>query len=168
MYISMPRDFFVPVMYDYKENLNLIDEDSQGMYRESKENVNAKYQKELQYKDATYVKPSSNNINGEDQLNEEYYKSLQYKDATYVKPSSNNINGEDQLNEEYYKELQYKDATYVQPNMYESIDDEYINNVTSNKNRVINKGETKENYNVSINRRMYSDLDDEYTRGFKR
>ena len=31
MYISMPRDFFVPVMYDYKENLNLIDEDSQGM-----------------------------------------------------------------------------------------------------------------------------------------
>ena len=139
MYISMPRDFFVPVMYDYKENLNLIDEDSQGMYRESKENVNAKYQKELQY-----------------------------KDATYVKPSSNNINGEDQLNEEYYKELQYKDATYVQPNMYESIDDEYINNVTSNKNRIINKGETKENYNVSINRRMYSDLDDEYTRGFKR
>ena len=135
----MPRDFFVPVMYDYKENLNLVDEDSQGMYRESKENVNAKYQKELQY-----------------------------KDATYVKPSSNNINGEDQLNEEYYKELQYKDATYVQPNMYESIDDEYINNVTSNKNRVINKGETKENYNVSINRRMYSDLDDEYTRGFKR
>ena len=139
MYISMPRDFFVPVMYDYKENLNLIDEDSQGMYRESKENVNAKYQKELQY-----------------------------KDATYVKPSSNNINGEDQLNEEYYKELQYKDSTYVKPNMYESIDDEYINNVTSNKNRVINKGETKENYNVSINRRMYSDLDDEYTRGFKR
>lgn len=139
MYISMPRDFFVPVMYDYKENLNLIDEDSQGMYRESKENVNAKYQKELQY-----------------------------KDATYVKPSSNNINGEDQLNEEYYKELQYKDATYVKPNMYESIDDEYINNVTSNKNRIINKGETKENYNVSINRRMYSDLDDEYTRGFKR
>ena len=41
MYISMPRDFFVPVMYDYKENLNLIDEESQEMYRESKGQINA-------------------------------------------------------------------------------------------------------------------------------
>ena len=139
MYISMPRDFFVPVMYDYKENLNLIDEESQEMYRESKGEINAEYQKALQEKEAIYVKPGSKETTGEEKVNEEYYKALQEKEATYVRPS-----------------------------MYVSIDDEYINNATSKQNRGINKGGTRENYNGPINRRMYSDLDDEYARGFKR
>ncbi|MBC5627965.1 hypothetical protein H8S20_03565 [Clostridium sp. NSJ-6] len=168
MYISMPRDFFVPVMYDYKENLNLIDEESQEMYRESKGQINAEYQKALQEKEAIYVKPGSKETTGEEKVNEEYYKALQEKEATYVKPGSKDISGEGKVNEEYYKALQEKEATYVRPNMYVSIDDEYINNATSKQNRGINKGGTRENYNGPINRRMYSDLDDEYARGFKR
>ncbi len=172
MYISMPRDFFVPVMYDYKENLNLIDEESQVMYRESKENVNAEYQKALQEEEAIYVNPVSKNTSGKDKEKEEYYKGLQEKEATYIKPGSNNTSGKDKEKEEYYKGLQEKEATYVEPNMYKLIDDEYINSATSNKdenkNRSCNKGETKENYNVSINRRMYSDFDAEYVRSFKR
>ena len=143
MYISMPRDFFVPVMYDYKENLNLIDEENQEMYRESKGNINAEYQ-----------------------------KALQEKEAIYVKPRSKETTGEEDVNEKYYEELKAKDATYVKQNMYEAIDDEYIKEATVLENKPgnisCNKGETKENYNVSINRRMYSDLDDEYARGFKR
>ena len=139
MYISMPRDFFVPVMYDYKENLNLIDEENQERYRKSKDDTNAEYQ-----------------------------KALQAKEAIYVKPGSQETVGQKKIDEEYYKALQKKDATYVNPDMYVSIDDEYINNVTSKQNSGINKGVTKENFNKPINRRMYSDLDDEYARGFKR
>lgn len=201
MYISMPRDFFVPVMYDYKENLNLIDEENQQMYRESKGNINAEYQKVLQEKEAIYVNPCSKNTSGEDKVNEEYYKGLQEKEATYTKPGSNNSSGKAKENEEYYKgvqekeatyikpgsnssrgrkeakeeyykELQDKEATYVEPNMYKLIDDEYIKEATILENKPgnisCNKGETKENYNVSINRRMYSEFDEEYTRGFKR
>ena len=74
MYISMPRDFFVPVMYDYKENLNLIDEESQEMYRESKGQINAEYQKALQEKEAIYVKPGSKETTGEEKVNEEISK----------------------------------------------------------------------------------------------
>lgn len=141
MYISMPRDFFVPVMYEYKENLNLIDEENQDEYRESKDNINDKYQKALQEKAAVYVSPYNKNTTTNNKINEEYYEALKAKDATYIKP-----------------------------NMYGEIDDEYINNTTNNSsnNKGCNKGETKENYNMSINRRMYNDLDDEYTRGFKR
>ena len=52
MYISMPRDFFVPVMYDYKENLGLLDKRTTEMNREStgEEKVNQEYYKALQIK----------------------------------------------------------------------------------------------------------------------
>ena len=112
MYISMPRDFFVPVMYDYKENLGLLDKRTTEMNRES--------------------------------------------------------TGEEKVNQEYYKALQNKEATYVEATMYNSIDDEYINSATNNKDKYINKGETKENYKGSNSRSVYSDIDDEYARGFKR
>ena len=65
-----------------------------------------------------------------------------------------------------------KEAAYNKINTYKLMDDEYIDSATSDnskyKNKSCNRLETKENYNVPINRRMYSDLDDEYARGFKR
>ncbi|CUO10752.1 hypothetical protein H8S10_08525 [Clostridium sp. NSJ-49] len=140
MYISMPRDFFVPVMYDYKENLGLLDKRTTEMNRES---------------------------TGEEKVNQEYYKALQNKEATYIKPGSKETNGQE-VDEEYYKALQEKEATYVEATMYNSIDDEYINSATNNKDKYINKGETKENYKGSNSRSVYSDIDDEYARGFKR
>ena len=168
MYISMPRDFFVPVIYDFKENLNLMDEDNKNMYRESKESANEKYEKSLQEKEATYVKPSSNKTAEKNMVNEKYYEALKDKEATYVKPGSNKSAEENMVNKKCYEALKDKDATYAKPNMYQSIDDEYINSATTKQNTGCNKAETRGAYNVSINRRIYSDLYDECDRGFKR
>lgn len=110
MYISMPRDFFVPVMYDYKENLNLIDEESETMYREDEESVNAQYQKALEGEDATYV----------DKCNEDTI-------------------GKEEVNKEYYEALEDKEATYNKSNIYKLMDDEYIDSAISDDSKYKNK-----------------------------
>ena len=53
----MPEDFFVPVMYDYKKNLDLLDENNKEMNRESSKRSKAKEadNKTLNDKGYTYV-----------------------------------------------------------------------------------------------------------------
>ena len=99
-------------------------------------------------------------------------KALEDEDATYIDKCNEDTIGEEEVNKEYYEALEDKEAAYNKINMYKLMDDEYIDSATSDnskyKNKSCNRLETKENYNVPIIRRMYSDLDDEYARGFKR
>ena len=114
MYISMPEDFFVPVMYDYKKNLDLLDENNKEMNRESSKRSKAKEadNKTLNDKGYTYV-----NENIYVSVDDEYIYSDVGKQTKYDKSGCS----KEETKENHDKSIKEK--------IYVDIDDEYVKGI---------------------------------------
>lgn len=111
MFISIPNDFFVPVIYEYKGKLNLVDEEIQETYRESKDKVESG----VQYKNKVITEEETDIKKGEiyGTIDDEYVK-----EATAVKNKPTNLSCNKGETKEYYNKK-------VNRNIYDDLDEEY-------------------------------------------